>query len=147
MLKVIDEESLSANLGPLTPDAPGTYTGDRIEELEEEIKVLNARCEKITDDAMTRLNEQEAEIAQLRRMLNYTDATDDERSRFGAIQARLDEWDRLREIESAAREYKEAVANAFQVHAFGPGSVTEEGVVEALDVHAKAHRKLDVLLG
>ncbi len=52
------------------------------------------------------MHEKDEEIARLRRIVGYTDATDEERSRFGAIQVRLDEWDRLREIEKTAREYR-----------------------------------------
>ncbi len=86
-----DEERTAANTSVGSCDEPGTYTGDRIEELEEEVK-------------------------------------------------------RLREIEEAVREYQQAVMNAFQARAFRSGSVTKEGVAVALDVHAKAHRRLDALL-
>ncbi len=114
-----DEEWMSANLGPLSSDAPGTYTGDRIEELEEEIK-------------------------RLRRMLGYTDATDGERSRFGAIQVRIDEYDRLREIERAAREYRKLVWVP-AVMAFA--GVETSGGYPVWQDYEDAQRKLDALLG
>ena len=44
-MRMTDEEWMTANPGVGSCDAPGTYTGDRIEELEEEIKRLR-RIEK-----------------------------------------------------------------------------------------------------
>lgn len=108
-----DEEWMAANPGVGSCDAPGTYTGDRIEELEEE-------------------------VTRLRRMLGYTDATDDERSRFGAIQVRLDEWERMREIKEAAQEYRKANLNSMQTKVYGYELLSHDEKVAAT--------KLDTLL-
>ena len=83
-IRMIDEEWMSANPGIGSCDALGTYAGDRIEELESEIK-------------------------------------------------------RLREIEEAAREYRQASLNSMQTRIYGYELHTHEEKIAAT--------KLDALLG
>lgn len=69
-------------------------------------KELNAECLHLMREQMELtqdLHDAKAEIQRLCRMLGYTDATDGERSRFGSIHVRLDEWDRLQRIAQAAQ--------------------------------------------
>lgn len=113
-----DEEWMAANPGVGSCDAPGTYTGDRIEELEDEIKRLNERLtqgEQIVSEGIMLTDAKDAEIAH------------------------------LREIEEAARKYREIVR-------LGINSLIliverSSDTFAFADLHNDAGYRLDALLG